>query len=77
MDRGTLSMERSPTDTLIAAMEEAAVAKELLVIMATTDGHILTLGTSDQRVLRLGMIETAKQWLIADMVAESARRDEG
>ena len=69
-------MTRSPTDTLIAAMEEAGTARELLVIMTSDDGHILTLGTTDQRVLRLGMIEAAKQWMIADMVAESVSEDE-
>ena len=68
-------MERSPTDTLVAAMEEAGSARELLVIMTTEDGHILTLATSDQRVIRMGLIETAKQWIIADMVSDSARGD--
>ena len=68
-------MERSPTDTLVAAMEEAGSARELLVIMTTEDGHILTLATSDQRVIRMGLIETAKQWIIADMVLDSARGD--
>lgn len=69
-------MTRTPTDTLIAAMEEAGTAKELLVIMTSEDGHILALGTTDQRVLRLGLLETAKQWLIADMVAESVSGEE-
>lgn len=64
-------MERSPTDTLVHAMEQAGTAKQLLVIMTSEDGHILTLGTTDQRVIRLGLIEAAKQWMIADMVAES------
>jgi hypothetical protein len=68
-------MERSPTDTLVAAMEEAGLARELLVIMTTEDGHILTVATSDQRVIRMGLIETAKQWIIADMVSDSARGD--
>ena len=53
-------------------MEEAGSAKECLVIMTTEDGHILTLGSTEQRVIRLGMLETAKSWLIADMMAESA-----
>ena len=66
-------MERSPTDTLIAAMEEAGEAKQCLVIMTTKDGYILTLGSTDQRVQRLGMIETAKSWLLADMMAESMK----
>lgn len=64
---------RTATDTLITAMEEAGEAKECLVILTTEDGHILTLGTTDQRVLRLGMLEAAKQWMVADMVAESMK----
>ena len=64
-------MERNPTDTLAAAMEEAGEAKQCLVIMTTEDGHILTLGSTDQRVIRLGLLEAAKQWLVADMVASS------
>lgn len=51
---------RTPTDTLIAAMEQAETAQECLIIMTTSDGSILTLGTSDKRVTRLGLIETAK-----------------
>ena len=66
-------MTRTPTETLIAAMEEAGEAAECLVIMTTADGHILTLGTTDRRVLRLGMIETAKQWIVAEMAAEMVR----
>jgi hypothetical protein len=54
-------------------MEEAGEAAECLVIMTTADGHILTLGTTDRRVLRLGMIETAKQWIVAEMAAEMVR----
>jgi hypothetical protein len=64
-------MLRTPTDTLIAAMEEAGEAVQCLVIITTADGHILTLGSTDQRVIRLGMLEAAKQWLVADMMAES------
>ena len=68
-------MERTPTDTLVAAMENAETAKQLIVIMTSEDGHILTLGTTDQRVVRLGLIEAAKQWMIADMVAESVSEE--
>lgn len=65
--------KRTPTDTLIAAMEQAGEAKECLIILTTEDGHILTLGSTEQRVLRLGLLEAAKQWMIADMVAESMK----
>lgn len=70
-----MPVTRTVTDTLVAAMEEAGAAKECLVIMTTEDGHILTLGTSDQRVTRIGLIETAKQWILADMFAEAAAED--
>jgi hypothetical protein len=71
-----VSEKRTVTDTLVKAMEEAGEATECLVIMTTTDGHILSLGTSDARVIRMGLLETAKQWMIADMHAESTRREE-
>jgi hypothetical protein len=72
-----MSETRSVTDTLVKAMEEAGEAKECLVILTTEDGHILTLGTTDARVMRLGLLETAKQWMIADMNAEATREHDG
>lgn len=66
-------MSKTPTETLIEAMEQVGEATQCLVILTTEDGHILTLGSSDQRVIRFGLLETAKQWMIADMSAESQR----
>lgn len=63
------------TDTLIAAMEEAGEVKECLVLLMAKDGRLLVLGTTAQRVLRLGMLEAAKQWMVADMVAESMKEE--
>jgi hypothetical protein len=63
---------RTPTETIVAAMEEAETATECLIIMTSSDGHILTLGSSGSRIIRLGLIETAKAWIIADMMKESA-----
>jgi hypothetical protein len=54
-------------------MEEADDANECLVIMTTQDGHIVTIGSTDARVVRLGLLETAKQWMVADMAAEASR----
>jgi hypothetical protein len=71
-----MSERRTVTDTLVKAMEEAGAATECLVIMTTEDGHILSLGTSEARVVRMGLLETAKQWMIADMNAESVRGEE-
>ena len=68
-------MKRTPTETLIAAMEEAEAATECLVIMTQSDGSILTLCSSEQRVVKLGLLETAKQWTVADMVSESVREE--
>lgn len=70
-----MAERRTPTETLIAAMEEAEKATECVVIMTQSDGHILTLGSTDQRVVRIGLLETAKQWMLADMVAESMKED--
>jgi hypothetical protein len=66
-------MQRSPTDTIVAAMEEAETATACLIILTQSDGQIVTLGSSDRRVVRLGLLETAKQWLIADMLRDSMR----
>ena len=66
-----MSDRRTPTETIIAAMEAAGEATECLVILTTADGSILTLGSSPARVVRLGLIETAKAWLIADMIKEA------
>lgn len=58
---------RSPTDTLIAAMEEAGNAKECMVIMTSEDGDIIWLCSSDKYTIKLGLIETAKQCIVNDI----------
>lgn len=68
-----MAASKTPTDTLVEAMDQASESKECMVILTTADGHLLTLCTSEQRVVRMGLLETAKQWMIADMVAESSK----
>jgi len=42
----TEKIRRTPTETLVAAMEEAEKAIECLVIMTNSDGEILTIGST-------------------------------
>lgn len=66
-----MTEKRSPTETLIAAMEEAEKADECLVIMTATDGSFLTLGSTDRKSTRLGMIEMAKTIILSDLIDRS------
>jgi hypothetical protein len=59
---------RSPTDTIIAAMEEAAEATACLVIMTDKDGSIITLGSTNVLSTRLGLLEMAKAIILSDMI---------
>jgi hypothetical protein len=63
-------MRRSPTDTLIAAMEEAEKAQECMVIMTSSDGDIVWLCSSDKLTVKLGLVETVKQCIVGDIKAE-------
>ena len=63
-------MKRSPTDTLVAAMEEAEKAAECLVIMTTTDGDIIYLCSTDAKSTKFGLLEMTKQCIVADMRTE-------
>lgn len=62
-----MTSKRTPTDTLIAAMEEAETAEECLVIMTSTDGSIITLGSTDKVSVKLGLLEMAKAICYADV----------
>ena len=62
-------MTRTPTDTLIAAMEEADTAQECLVVMTNSEGEIIWLCTTDKLSVKIGMLETAKLCLLASMKA--------
>ncbi len=63
---------RSPTETIVAAMEEAADAKECLVIMTSVDGAIITLGSTSIISTRLGMLEMAKSLILKDLIHSEA-----
>ena len=65
------AITRTPTETLIVAMEEADGTRDCLIIMTHEDGSILTIASSPSRIVRLGLIETAKAWMLADMAVES------
>jgi hypothetical protein len=58
---------RTPTDTLIAAMEEAEKATECLVIMTSNDGEIIWLSSNKSKMVKLGMLELVKQLIVAEI----------
>ena len=61
-------IERTPTETIIAAMEEAETASNAIIVMTTKDGDILTLATTSVLSPRLGLLEMAKALIISDLV---------
>ena len=60
---------RSPTDTLIAAMEEAEMATVCLVIMTDKDDSIIMLPSTSVLSTQLGLLEMEKAVILSDMVA--------
>jgi hypothetical protein len=66
-------IQRTPTETIVAAMEEAETAKECLVIMTSEDGSIITLGSTSILSTRLGLLEMAKAMIIRDIVRMEER----
>ena len=60
--------ERTPTETIIAAMEEAETATNAIIVMTTKEGDILTLATTSVLSTRLGLLEMAKAIIISDLV---------
>ena len=64
-----MKQTRTPTETLIAAMEEVNGATECLVIMTNgNDGSILVMGTTSALSTRLGMLEMSKALILKDMI---------
>lgn len=59
-------MTRTPTDTLMAAMEEFGRAEPLdcMIIWTDQSGDICWSSTTDSRVIRLGMIEMVKTLIV-------------
>lgn len=59
-------MTRTPTDTLMSAMEEFGCAEPLdcMIIWTDQSGDICWSSTTDSRVIRLGMIEMVKTLIV-------------
>ena len=64
-------IKRTPTETLVKAMEEVGGAVECLVIMTDENGDIITLGSTSVLSTRLGLMEMAKACILADVVKMS------
>jgi hypothetical protein len=56
--------QRSPSETLMAALEIVEDAQELMIIQVHASGDISWTATSDSAHKRLGMLEFVKQALI-------------
>jgi hypothetical protein len=63
--------KRTPTETLVKAMEEVGDAVECLVIMTDAGGDILTMASTDVLSTRLGLLEMAKTLTVKDIMAMS------
>lgn len=61
---------RSPTDTLIAAMEEVGTARECIIVMINEAGEIIWSCSSDALTVKLGLLETAKHCIVAGIVRD-------
>lgn len=61
-------IKRSPTETLVRAMEEVGEAVECLVIMTDSNGDIITLGSTTVLSTRLGLLEMAKTLMLKDII---------
>lgn len=68
-------IKRSPTETLVKAMEEVGDAVECLVIMTDANGDIITLGSTNIYSMRLGMLEAAKTWIMRDIIRQEEKDD--
>lgn len=60
-------MSADATEVIVRAMELVEKATDVLVIMMNDDGHICWICTSEQTVVKLGMIETAKACILSNI----------
>ena len=61
-------IKRTPTETLVKAMDEVGDAVECLVILTEAGGDIITLGSTSVLSTRLGMLEMAKTLILKDVI---------
>ena len=59
-----MGIKRSPTETLLRALEEFGVDEplEVVVVFSTQSGDICTLSSTDVVSTKVGLLETAKWW---------------
>jgi hypothetical protein len=59
-----MASKRTPTETLLRAMEEFGVDEpiEVIVVFSTQGGDICTIASTDVTSVKVGMLETAKHW---------------
>jgi ATP-dependent Clp protease adapter protein ClpS len=59
-----MGIKRSPTETLLKALEEFGVDEptEVIVVFSTQGGDICTMCSTDVVSTKVGLLETAKWW---------------
>lgn len=63
-------MNRSVTDTIAAAMEDADGADECYIVITTSDGDMVTHASTNRMSINIGLLETAKLRLAAQLVKD-------
>jgi hypothetical protein len=56
-----MAIERTPSDTLMSALEKVEGANDLMIIVITNDGNIEWYSTTDLLHRKLGMIEFVRE----------------
>lgn len=61
-----MALERTPSETLMASLEEVETAQDCMIIIIDKSGDIIYHSTTDALHRKIGMVEFVKQALIAD-----------
>jgi hypothetical protein len=64
-----MSIERTPSETLMAALEEVETAKDLMIIVIEKDDSVAWHSTTDQLHRKLGMVEFVGECIRDDIRA--------
>jgi hypothetical protein len=67
-----MPVARTATETLIAAMEEFGndEPKECIIVYTTSAGDLCWSSNSDSQVIKFGLLEACKQFMIARITGE-------
>ena len=67
-----MEKSRTATEILVGVMEEFGICepKECLVIYTNADGDLCWSSTSDSQVVKFGLLEACKQFMIARITGD-------